>query len=82
MDRALGRRDCDALVAGQSPDGAWRSSTYGVFKDGLSLTPTVLKAVAFGPDVAGSADRDVAAGPSISSRASSPTARSTAVRSA
>ncbi len=44
-----------SLVAGQSPDGAWRSSTYGVFKDGLSLTPTVLKAVAFGPDVDGSA---------------------------
>ncbi len=27
-----------------------------MFKDGLSLTPTVLKALAFGPDVAGSAD--------------------------
>ena len=44
-----------SLIAAQSPDGAWRSSTYGVFKDGLSLTPTVLKAVAFGPDVDGSA---------------------------
>jgi hypothetical protein len=44
-----------SMIAAQSPDGAWRSSTYGVFKDGLSLTPTVLKAVAFGPDVDGSA---------------------------
>jgi squalene-hopene/tetraprenyl-beta-curcumene cyclase len=53
VDRAL-----DAgirfLVKSQSPDGAWRSPTYGVFKDGLSLTPIVLKAVTFGPDVAGS----------------------------
>jgi squalene-hopene/tetraprenyl-beta-curcumene cyclase len=45
-----------ALVAAQSSDGAWRSSTYGMFKDGLSLAPTVLKALAFGPDVDGSAD--------------------------
>ena len=54
VDRAL-----DAairfLISSQSPDGAWRSPTYGVFKDGLSLTPIVLKAVTFGPDVAGSA---------------------------
>ena len=54
VDRALGRA-LRSLIAAQSPDGAWRSSTYGVFKDGLSLTPTVLKAVAFGPDVEGSA---------------------------
>jgi hypothetical protein len=54
IDRALGA-GLRALVAAQSPDGAWRSSTYGVFKDGLSLTPTVLKALAFGPDVDGSA---------------------------
>jgi hypothetical protein len=50
VNRALGAA-LRSLVAAQSPDGAWRSSTYGVFKDGLSLTPTVLKAVAFGPDV-------------------------------
>jgi squalene-hopene/tetraprenyl-beta-curcumene cyclase len=54
VDRAL-----DAairfLIINQSPDGSWRSPTYGVFKDGLSLTPIVLKAVVFGPDVAGSA---------------------------
>ncbi len=42
-----------ALIAAQSPDGAWRSPTYGVFRDGLTLTPAVLKAVVFGPDVPG-----------------------------
>jgi hypothetical protein len=42
-----------ALVRAQSPDGAWHSPTYGVFRDGLALTPSVLKAVAFGPDVQG-----------------------------
>ena len=46
-----------ALIAAQSPDGAWRSPTYGVFSDGLSLTPPVLKAVAFGPDVEGAGRR-------------------------
>jgi squalene-hopene/tetraprenyl-beta-curcumene cyclase len=54
VDRALGAA-MRSLIAAQSPDGAWRSPTYGVFKDGLSLSPAVLKAVAFGPDVAGSA---------------------------
>ena len=42
-----------ALVDAQSEDGAWRSPTYGVFRDGLTLTPPVLKAVAFGADVPG-----------------------------
>jgi hypothetical protein len=53
VDRAL----ADAirvLVAAQSADGAWRSRTYGALKDGLSLTPAVLKAVAFAPAVDGS----------------------------
>ena len=54
VDQALGAA-LRSLIAGQSPDGAWRSSTYGVFKDGLSLTPPVLKALTFGPDVPGSA---------------------------
>jgi hypothetical protein len=54
VDRAVGAA-LRSLVAAQSPDGAWRSSTYGVFKDGLSLTPTVLKALAFGPEIEGSA---------------------------
>jgi hypothetical protein len=30
------------LLARQSPDGAWRSDTYGVFKGGDALTPLVL----------------------------------------
>jgi squalene-hopene/tetraprenyl-beta-curcumene cyclase len=30
------------LVQEQSPDGAWRSKTYGCFKDGPSLTPLIL----------------------------------------
>jgi hypothetical protein len=54
VDRALGDA-LRSLIDAQSPDGAWRSSTYGVFKDGLSLTPLVLKALTFGPDVPGSA---------------------------
>ncbi len=53
VDRALNAA-MRFLISSQSPDGAWRSPTYGVFKDGLSLTPIVLKAVTFGPDVAGS----------------------------
>ena len=31
------------LIDHQDADGAWRSDTYGVFKDGLSLTPLVLE---------------------------------------
>lgn len=42
-----------ALIVAQDPDGAWRSRTYGALKDGLALTPPVLKAVTFGPDVVG-----------------------------
>jgi hypothetical protein len=30
------------LLEQQSPDGAWRSDTYGAFKDGFSLTPLAL----------------------------------------
>jgi hypothetical protein len=55
VDRAL-EAALRALVAAQSPDGAWRSTTYGVFKDGLSLTPIAQKAVTFGPSVKGSPD--------------------------
>src|SRR5438105_697947 len=43
-----------ALITAQAPDGAWRSQTYGALKDGLALTPTVLKAVVYAPDIAGS----------------------------
>jgi hypothetical protein len=42
-----------ALINAQSPDGAWRSKTYGAFKDGLSLTPSVLKAIAYAPNIEG-----------------------------
>jgi len=52
IDRAC-RAAATALVAAQSADGSWRSPTYGIFRDGLTLTPTVLKAVSFGPDVPG-----------------------------
>jgi squalene-hopene/tetraprenyl-beta-curcumene cyclase len=55
IDRAAAAA-ANALIVRQSADGAWRSSTYGVFRDGLSLTPMVLKAVAFGPDVPGAAE--------------------------
>lgn len=52
IDQSLARA-MHALIHAQSPDGAWRSPTYGVFRDGLALTSSVLKAVAFGPDVEG-----------------------------
>lgn len=52
IDQAL-ERGMRALVRAQSPDGAWRSPTYGVFRDGLTLTPVVAKAVVFGPEIEG-----------------------------
>src|SRR5262245_20087955 len=33
------------LLGRQSADGAWKSDTYGVFKDGTALTPLVLSAL-------------------------------------
>ncbi len=48
IDRALAAAT-RALVATQSPDGAWRSRTYGALKDGLSLSPPILKALLFAP---------------------------------
>jgi hypothetical protein len=53
VDRAIAEAT-RALIAAQSTDGAWRSKTYGAFKDGLSLTPSVLKAIAYAPAVEGS----------------------------
>src|SRR5437016_5267934 len=41
LDNSLAR-GVRFLLKQQSPDGAWRSETYGAFKDGLSLTPLVL----------------------------------------
>jgi hypothetical protein len=54
IDRALaaGTR---ALIVAQDSDGGWRSRMYGVLKDPLALTPTLLKAVVFAPDIDGSA---------------------------
>jgi len=37
------------LVRKQGADGAWRSETYGCFKDGASLTPLVMSSVFFMP---------------------------------
>ena len=37
------------MVARQSPDGAWRSPVYGIYKDGPSLTPHVISALYFLP---------------------------------
>ena len=53
VDRAIAAAT-HSLIAAQSPDGAWRSKTYGAFKDGTSLTPSVLKTIAFGPTIEGS----------------------------
>ncbi len=57
-DRAAGRGLDDGgdplaratawLLHRQSPDGAWRSDTYGAFRDGRALTPLVLRALPAG----------------------------------
>ncbi len=52
VDRAIADAT-RALIVAQSPDGAWRSKTYGAFKDGLSLTPSVLKAIVYAPNIEG-----------------------------
>lgn len=39
------RKTVEFLAAQQSPDGAWRSSRYGVFREGDALTPLVLWAL-------------------------------------
>jgi squalene-hopene/tetraprenyl-beta-curcumene cyclase len=44
IDRSLAAA-ATFLIRQQSPDGAWRPDTYGVFKDGPSLTPLVLQAL-------------------------------------
>jgi squalene-hopene/tetraprenyl-beta-curcumene cyclase len=44
-------RAADFLLARQESDGAWRSDSYGTFKDGTALTPLVLNALlAAAPD--------------------------------
>ncbi len=47
IEHALGNA-ADYLVARQSTDGAWRSETYGVLTDGVTLTPPVLKTLWLG----------------------------------
>lgn len=37
------------LLARQSPDGAWRSETYGAFRDGPTLTPYVMSCLFYLP---------------------------------
>ncbi len=39
----------DYLAAAQSPDGRWRSETYGCFKEGFALTPYVMSCLPFLP---------------------------------
>jgi squalene-hopene/tetraprenyl-beta-curcumene cyclase len=48
VDRALSAA-VHFLTHQQAPDGAWRSDTYGAFKDGGSLTPLVLETLAACP---------------------------------
>ncbi len=38
------------LADAQSPDGAWRSATYGMYRDGPVLTPYVMSALFFLPE--------------------------------
>jgi squalene-hopene/tetraprenyl-beta-curcumene cyclase len=47
-DAALGKA-AHYLVSKQSPDGAWRSETYGAMRDGPSLTPLIMSALLFLP---------------------------------
>jgi len=37
------------MVAKQSPDGAWRSETYGCFREGPTLTPYIMSCLFFLP---------------------------------
>ena len=37
------------LLDRQSPDGAWRSQTYGAFRDGPTLTPYVMSSLFYLP---------------------------------
>jgi squalene-hopene/tetraprenyl-beta-curcumene cyclase len=46
VDKSLGQA-ASYLVNAQSPDGAWRSKTYGMFKNGEALTPYVMSTLFF-----------------------------------
>ena len=64
IDSSLARA-AGFLVAAQSPDGKWRSETYGMFRDGVTLTPYVMSTLFFlgqgGPDARASFRRGVGA---------------------
>jgi squalene-hopene/tetraprenyl-beta-curcumene cyclase len=49
IDASL-RRAARFLVDAQSPDGSWRSATYGMYRDGPVLTPYVMSALFFLPE--------------------------------
>jgi squalene-hopene/tetraprenyl-beta-curcumene cyclase len=48
IDESLARA-ARFLVDAQSPDGGWRSTTYGMYRDGPVLTPYVMSALFFLP---------------------------------
>jgi squalene-hopene/tetraprenyl-beta-curcumene cyclase len=48
LDAAL-KRAADYFVGTQSKDGAWRSKTYGCFRESIDLTPYVMSALFFMP---------------------------------
>jgi len=48
IDDSLGRA-ARFLADAQSPDGAWRSKTYGMYRDGPVLTPYVMSSLFFLP---------------------------------
>lgn len=43
-------RAAQYLISKQSPDGAWRSETYGCFRDGPTLTPYIISCLYFLPE--------------------------------
>ena len=42
-------KSVEYLISKQSPDGAWRSETYGCFRDGPTLTPYIMSCLLFLP---------------------------------
>ena len=62
IDASLAR-SASYIVLKQSADGAWRSETYGMFRDGMALTPLVMSTLFFlpqgGPEARGSFRRGV-----------------------
>ena len=46
IDAALAKGSA-YLIAQQQEDGSWRSAAYAAFRDGYSLTPVILKALAY-----------------------------------